>query len=297
MPTIGFLHTADVHVETFQQLMAELAPGWAVRHVVDASLLADARVDGVTPEIADRTRARLGELEAAGADLIVCTCSTIGAVAEQASSGGDRGGARKGAGRERSAGEVERGHGPKGAGAEHAMSGTGAEHAMSGTGAAHAMSGTGAAHAKSGAGRGSGSAWVGGCWESEGPVGVPVLRVDRPMAEVAVGMGERIAVVATVESTLEPTIALLRESASRSGKAVTVVSALCRDAWVHFENGEFELYHQVVAEFVRGVAGRVDAVVLAQASMTPAAGLLDGLPVLTSPRTAVQRAVEMVGLG
>jgi hypothetical protein len=36
------------------------------------------------------------------------------------------------------------------------------------------------------------------------PVAVPVLRIDRPMAERAVAAGGRIAVVAAVESTLAP---------------------------------------------------------------------------------------------
>ncbi|WP_189329099.1 hypothetical protein [Actinoplanes ianthinogenes] len=79
MSTIGFLHTADVHVATFRDLVAELAPGWRDRHLVDPSLLADARA-GLPVE--ERVRARLAEL--GGADVIVCTCSTIGPEAERA---------------------------------------------------------------------------------------------------------------------------------------------------------------------------------------------------------------------
>ncbi|GAA2884726.1 hypothetical protein Acy02nite_17990 [Actinoplanes cyaneus] len=79
MSTIGFLHTADVHVATFRALVAELAPGWRDEHVVDAGLLADARA-GIPVE--ERVRARLAELS--GADVIVCTCSTIGPEAERA---------------------------------------------------------------------------------------------------------------------------------------------------------------------------------------------------------------------
>ncbi|WP_433828223.1 hypothetical protein ACQP2E_02210 [Actinoplanes sp. CA-015351] len=206
MPTIGFLHTADVHVETFQRLVTELAPGWTVRHVVDESLLADARVDGVTPEIAGRVRGRLAEL--AEADVIVCTCSTIGATAEEANA----------------------------------------------------------------------------------------LRVDRPMTDAAVAMGKRIAVVATVESTLEPTMALLRESAANAGAQVTLLPSRCLSAWQHFESGDHPSYHAAVADHVRTIMidADVDVVVLAQASMTPAADLLTGAPVLTSPRTAVSAAIQKV---
>src|ERR1019366_10757611 len=41
----------------------------------------------------------------------------------------------------------------------------------------------------------------------------PVIRVDEAMAEAAVRMGRRIGVMATLRTTAEPTIALLREKA------------------------------------------------------------------------------------
>jgi Asp/Glu/hydantoin racemase len=80
--TIGFLHTADVHVPTFRALRAELAPGWADVHVVEPDLLTTARATGITADLAARVDARLHELADAGADVIVCTCSSLGAYAE-----------------------------------------------------------------------------------------------------------------------------------------------------------------------------------------------------------------------
>src|SRR6185312_2634916 len=52
--TIGFLHTGDVHVATFRRLREELAPGWQDLHIVDPALLADARREGITAELAGR---------------------------------------------------------------------------------------------------------------------------------------------------------------------------------------------------------------------------------------------------
>ncbi|WP_329570718.1 aspartate/glutamate racemase family protein [Kitasatospora sp. NBC_01266] len=80
MVTIGFLHTSPVHPPAFHDLLTELAPQAMERHLVDESLLADARAGR---PYADRLRARLGELAGAGAEVIVCTCSTIGGTAEQ----------------------------------------------------------------------------------------------------------------------------------------------------------------------------------------------------------------------
>ena len=48
----------------------------------------------------------------------------------------------------------------------------------------------------------------------------PVIRVDEAMAERAVELGTRIGVAATLITTLEPTLELLRETAQRAGKVV-----------------------------------------------------------------------------
>src|SRR5712664_1308805 len=44
----------------------------------------------------------------------------------------------------------------------------------------------------------------------------PILRVDEAMAEKAVETGGRIGVAATLRTTLDPTVALLRETAARA---------------------------------------------------------------------------------
>ena len=123
----------------------------------------------------------------------------------------------------------------------------------------------------------------------------PVVRIDRPMAERAIAHGGRIALVAAIDSTLTPTRELLEECAVTAGSDVTLVDAPCLDAWERFEAGDHAGYVDRVARHVRGLADDLDAVVLAQASMAPATDLLGDLsiPVLSSPRLAVLRAVEL----
>jgi hypothetical protein len=80
---LAFLHTAAAHVETFDELARELDAGIEIRHEVRESFLSDARAagavtDAVRSEVADAVRA----LARQGAKVIVCTCSTIGGVAE-----------------------------------------------------------------------------------------------------------------------------------------------------------------------------------------------------------------------
>jgi aspartate/glutamate racemase len=81
--TIGFLHTSPAHVTTFDRLVADASVGAAVVTLVDESLLARARTLGPDhPTVVGGVRAAIDALAGGGADTIVCTCSTIGAVAE-----------------------------------------------------------------------------------------------------------------------------------------------------------------------------------------------------------------------
>jgi hypothetical protein len=80
--TLTFLHTSPAHIERFQALATQLAPGIPVHHLVDESLLQEARETGITLELAQRVQAILAEAGQA-ANVILCTCSTIGGCAEE----------------------------------------------------------------------------------------------------------------------------------------------------------------------------------------------------------------------
>ncbi|MER5812110.1 aspartate/glutamate racemase family protein [Streptomyces sp. NPDC002033] len=122
-------------------------------------------------------------------------------------------------------------------------------------------------------------------------VGAPVLRVDRPMAAEAVRTGPRIAVLATVASTAGPTAELLAEEAA--GREVSVAVHLVDGAWELFEAGDTDGYLAAVAGAADAVAG-ADVIVLAQASMAGAAGLVrTPVPVLSSPRPGLAAALRL----
>lgn len=155
MARVGFLHTADAHVESFDLLMNELAPSLERQHVVRPALLQRAQLVGES----DR-QVRLGVCAAISAfrepTVILCTCSTIGSIAEHC-------------GRERD---------------------------------------------------------------------IRVLRVDRPMAELAVRSGRKIAIIAALASTLAPTRALLESVAREARVNVELVDVPCLDAWALFQAGD-----------------------------------------------------------
>jgi hypothetical protein len=100
-------------------------------------------------------------------------------------------------------------------------------------------------------------------------------------------------VVATVDSTVAPTRALLTDAAARAGRAVELIDVRCPEAFALFEAGDLPAYAQKVAQRARAAAPGLDVLVLAQPSAAPAAALLADLPipVLASPRTAVARAI------
>src|SRR5260221_13036086 len=81
---LSFLHTSSLHIQTFNALLAELAPDIPVRHVVDESLLSEACASGgVTPALRKRVEEiLLTTVEEQDAAVMVCTCSSIGSVAE-----------------------------------------------------------------------------------------------------------------------------------------------------------------------------------------------------------------------
>jgi len=120
---------------------------------------------------------------------------------------------------------------------------------------------------------------------------IPVLRVDRAMAEEAVRIGRRVGVLATLPTTLTPTTELVESVAREAGHDVTVVARLCAGAFEALGRGDVALHDRIVADELDKLAQDVDVVVLAQASMARiAAGRpAGGVPVLSSPRLAVEQ--------
>ncbi|MEE1754496.1 aspartate/glutamate racemase family protein [Streptomyces sp. SP18CS02] len=78
---LALLHTSPVHVPVFDALRDLDHPDLALLHRVDASLLDRARVHGPRA-VADDIGAAVADAVAAGATAVLCTCSTIGGVAE-----------------------------------------------------------------------------------------------------------------------------------------------------------------------------------------------------------------------
>ncbi len=129
-------------------------------------------------------------------------------------------------------------------------------------------------------------------------VRIPVLRVDEPMADLAVSIGRRIGVAATLSTTLEPTAALIQARAAAAGRSVEIIPRLCTGAFEALARGDPAGHDAAVSAGLRELAGQADVIVLAQASMARVAANVPAqdrrVPILSSPRLAVERIAQMV---
>lgn len=215
MKTLALIHTTPVTVTAMKALAAERAPGVRVINLLDDSLLPDVmRAGQLTPEVTGRLRGYASAAVTAGADAVMCCCSSVGDAVD--------------------------------------------------------------------------------ALRPELPV--PFLRIDEPMAEQAVRLGDRVGVIATVASTLEPTARLIERAAVRAGRTVQVERVLVDGAYDALMGGRPEEHDALVIGALQGLTERTQVVVLAQASM---ARLIPGLPptltpILSSPESGLERALEVL---
>lgn len=128
---------------------------------------------------------------------------------------------------------------------------------------------------------------------------IPVVKVDEAMAEKAVSLGRKIAVVATVPTTVGPSVRLIEQKAREAGREIEIETHLVKDAMmILIEQGDVETHNKMVLSEVEAAAENCDVVVLAQGSMTVLLPLLGHIqkPVLTSPRLGIQRMKEVLGV-
>jgi len=82
---LAFLHTSSLHVDTFESIARQLDDSIPLRHEVRAELLERALAAGTSADVVgSAVGGVVQELSGGGAKVILCTCSTIGALAEAA---------------------------------------------------------------------------------------------------------------------------------------------------------------------------------------------------------------------
>jgi len=215
--TLGLIHTSATLVPVFQQLCSQHLPGVQIFNIVDDSLIKNVIKCGeLRPDTARRVVNYAASAEAAGADFILYTCSSIGAAVETAAT----------------------------------------------------------------------------------LTKTPVLRVDQPMADKAIQIGNKIGVIATLSTTLNPTTDLVKRRAAIAGKEIQVISKLCEGAFDALMSGDAAKHDSMVSEALKELSSQVDVIVLAQASMARVVDNLDEtdkkVPILSSPSIAIQHIASIL---
>lgn len=119
---------------------------------------------------------------------------------------------------------------------------------------------------------------------------VPIVKIDDAMAEEAVLKYKKIGVLATLQTTLEPTIRLLHHFGRIHNKNCFVVESLAKGAFEAIVNGDQTLHDSLIIEAANSIAPDVDAFVLAQGSMARMEAKLSEIthkPILSSPERGV----------
>ena len=126
---------------------------------------------------------------------------------------------------------------------------------------------------------------------------VPLVKIDDAMAMKAVNMGSRVGVIATLPTTLGPTVRLVQSQAKKIDKSVAVVEGLAVGAFEALMSGDAEKHDALILQTAKDIADKVDVIVLAQGSMAKMQDKLaqaTGKPVLSSPRLGVQEVRDIL---
>lgn len=127
--------------------------------------------------------------------------------------------------------------------------------------------------------------------------GIPIVKIDDAMCLAAARDADRIGVMATVPTTLGPTVDLVHEKAGELGREVSVERCLVEGAFEKLMAGEKDRHDRMVQDAATRIASMVDVIVFAQASMTrlaPGVADLTGLQVLTSPRLGIEHTARIL---
>ena len=128
-------------------------------------------------------------------------------------------------------------------------------------------------------------------------IGVPIVKIDDAMGDEVVSGYNSVAVMATIPTTLNPTMRMIEAKAKKAGKSITIVSGLAKGAYDALVSGDPEGHDRAILETAERLASEADCFVLAQGSMGRMQEGLEkasGKPVLASPPLCIKRVKAML---
>lgn len=129
-------------------------------------------------------------------------------------------------------------------------------------------------------------------------LGVPIVRIDEEMCREAVRTGNRIGVMATLSTTMDPTTRTIERMARACGRHAEIIPCLVEGAF----GLDQEQFRERMSGAAATIADQVDVIVFAQGSMAYCESCIAeryGKTVLSSPRfgaLALKRALIAKGV-
>ena len=127
-------------------------------------------------------------------------------------------------------------------------------------------------------------------------VDLPLYQIDEELAKKAIHYGKHIGLLATAQSTLEPSRENLVRQAKKIKKDLFVQSIFIENALSLLESGNSDRHDELILNAINKISPNVDVIVLAQATMARVCKLKNSknwdIPVLSSPRIVLEQIKE-----
>jgi Asp/Glu/hydantoin racemase len=120
---------------------------------------------------------------------------------------------------------------------------------------------------------------------------IPVITIDEAMIKKAVENGKKITILATAESTIEPTKSGLLREAEKLDKHLELSIVICHEAYEAIKAGDAKHHDDILKKRALEIKQQ-DVVVLAQASMAHMQDIIEricGCTVLSSPDLCINQ--------
>lgn len=124
----------------------------------------------------------------------------------------------------------------------------------------------------------------------------PVIAIDDAMAKKSVTFGPKVLVMATAESTIEPTKNKVAAEAALAGVEVELSEMVLMDAFQAMQSQNMEEHDRILRDRSKEIKG-FDCIVLAQASMAHMEAEIEkitGCPTLSSPALCIAQVNEAI---
>ena len=128
-------------------------------------------------------------------------------------------------------------------------------------------------------------------------VSVPVVKIDDPMANQAARLGNKIALIASLPTTLGPSRRAIDRYGKAMGRDIQFTELVDQPAWEALAAGDSKRHNEILIDRIRKLDKQgFDAIVMAQVSMRALLPALDGTktPVLCSFYSGLDAVIEMV---